>query len=94
VDGAGECVCHDVSRNECAEGCKFCGPPATNSLRRRMNAQQLTGLVVDEASNASEVLEKGIQIRCHLVCVGRQLSRLNFNRIPFHVLGILRAIGP
>lgn len=27
-----------------------------------MNAQQLTGLVVEEASNASEVLEKAIQI--------------------------------
>ncbi len=92
MDAAGECVCRDVSRNECAEECKFCGPRATNSLR--LNAQQLAGLVVEEASNASEVLEKRIQSRCHLVCVGRQLSRLSFNRIPFHVLGILRAIGP
>jgi len=58
-----------------------------------MNAQQLTGFAKRKATAASEVLERSTQIRCHLLCARRQLSRLHFNRIPFHVLGILRAIG-
>lgn len=58
-----------------------------------MNAAQLTGLGIREASNAPGALEREAQIRCHLLCVRKQLSRLHFNRIPFHLLGILRAMG-
>lgn len=58
-----------------------------------MNAQQATGFAIRKAHNPAEVLQRSLQIRCHLLCAGRQISRFRFERIPFHVLGILRAIG-
>jgi hypothetical protein len=59
----------------------------------KMNAAQLTGLASRKDSNSPKTLERKMQIRCHLLCVRRQVSELHFDRIPFHVFGILRAIG-
>ena len=57
-----------------------------------MSTQQLRGLATPKASGPVQALERRTQIRCHLLCVRRQLSRLHFDHILFHVLGILRAI--
>jgi hypothetical protein len=58
-----------------------------------MNAKQLSGLAIRKVEKASEALGRKTQIVCHLNCVRKHLSLFHFNRIPFHVVGILRAIG-
>ena len=82
-------VHRESERNSDAAKRKLCELRATNLLRSRMSTQQLR---TREASGPAEVLQKSSQIRCHLLCVRRQLSRFHFDRIPFHVHGILRAI--
>ena len=32
------------------------------------------------------------QIRCHLICSGRQLTHGHLNRLPFHLRGLARAV--
>ncbi len=59
----------------------------------KMNAAQLTGPASRKDSNGPQSLERKVQICCHSLCVRTQLSQLHFDRIPFHVFGILRAIG-
>jgi hypothetical protein len=58
-----------------------------------MNAQPFTPFPVRRDSVHFEVLKRNAQIRCHLRCVGRHLSRFQLDRILFHALGILRAIA-
>jgi hypothetical protein len=58
-----------------------------------MSAAQLTRFELQQASSAPKVLERKAQIRCHLFCLRKQLLGLHFNRLPFHMLGIFRAIG-
>ena len=43
-------------------------------------------------SGGGERLLRPQQVRCHLVCAGRQLRRLRFRRLPFHARGIFRAL--
>jgi hypothetical protein len=46
-----------------------------------------------ETCKAPEPLGRRAQIRCHLLCASVQLAHLHFERLPFHLLGILRAVG-
>ncbi len=39
-----------------------------------------------------EALPCHVQFRCHLRCLGRQVAHLHFERIPFHLQGIARAL--
>lgn len=41
---------------------------------------------------ATTPLPRFQQIRCHLICSGRQLSHGHLTRLPFHLRGIARAV--
>ena len=32
------------------------------------------------------------QLRCHVMCIGRQITHFHLERLPFHLRGIARAI--
>ena len=46
----------------------------------------------DSGLDGGERMPRPQQVRCHLVCAGRQLRRLRFRRLPFHARGIFRAL--
>jgi hypothetical protein len=57
-------------------------------------AQLLTLVMIAHTFTRTAVaaLPRLQQIRCHLVCTGRQLSHGHLDRLPFHLRGIVRAV--